>query len=181
MTDLAWPTVLACGTSPELLLASVADEDGSVPASHIATCPSCRDALRQLGPRLDVLHRTGSVPSAVPAGIQRQVLARVRHLRTGPSVDIASRQGRTAVSEDVIAQCSRAAAEEVEGVHAAQVTVRQPGLSLEVGLVVGFERSIPQVVHAVRSAIQATVQRQLAVTTVGIDVNITDIDVPSVA
>lgn len=181
MTDLVWPATLACGTRPELLLASVTDGDGSVPAAHVDACPSCREALRQLTPRLDVLRRTGSVPAAVPAGIQRQVLARIRHLRAEALVEIANRGGRTAVSEDVIAWCGRASAEQVDGVHRAQVTLRPPGLVLEVRLVVGFGRPIPDVVAEVRAAIDAMVQTQLALSPAGIDIDVTDIEIPSVA
>lgn len=181
MMDLVWPATLACGTRPELLLASVTDGDESVPAAHIDTCPSCRDALRQLGPRLDVLHRTGAVPAAAPARIQRQVLAQIRHLRAGPLVEIDNRGGRTAVSEEVIVACGRAAAEQVKGVHSAQVSLRPPGLVLEVRLVVGFERPIPEVGAAVRLAIDAMMDNQLGITTAGIDIDIADIDLPSVA
>lgn len=179
--DLTWPATMPCGTPPELLLASVTDGDDSIAAGHVATCPFCRDALRQLAPRLDVLQRTGTVPSAVPARIQQQVLARIRHLRAGASVEIANRGGRTAVSEDVIASCSRAAAEQVEGVHGAQVTLRPPGLVLEVRLVVGFQPPIPEIVAAVRSAIDAMVEHHLAITPAGIDIDVADIDLPSVA
>ncbi|MGI8751383.1 MAG: hypothetical protein ACR2MN_03560 [Acidimicrobiales bacterium] len=179
--DLTWPATLACGTRPELLLASVTDGDSSVPASHITTCPSCRDALRQLRPRLDVLQRTGTIPAAAPARIQGQVLARIRHLRAGALVEIADGGGRTAVSADVIASCGRMAAEQVEGVHGVQVTLRSPGLVLEVRLIVGFERPIPEVVAAVRLAIDAMVEHQLAITTAGIDIDVADIDLPSVA
>ncbi|MDQ2725046.1 MAG: Asp23/Gls24 family envelope stress response protein [Actinomycetota bacterium] len=181
MTDLLWTATLPCGTRPELLLASVSDEDGSVAAGHVTTCPFCRDALRQLGPRLDVLQRTGTIPSAVPARIQRQVLARIRHLRAGTAVEIANRGGRTAVSEDVIALCGAAAAEQVEGVHSAQVALRLPGLVLEVRLIVGAQRPIPEVVAAVRAAIDAVMEHQLAITTAGIDIDVADIDLPSVA
>ncbi|MDQ6799011.1 MAG: alkaline shock response membrane anchor protein AmaP [Actinomycetota bacterium] len=177
--DLVWPATLACGTRPELLLASVTDGDESVAAAHVDSCPSCRDALRQLRPRLDVLRRTGTVPPAAPARIQRQVLARIRHLRAGDLVEIDDRGGRTAVSEDVIASYSRAAAEQVDGVHGAQVTLRPPGLFLDVRLTVGFERPIPEVVAAVRSAIDTMMEAQLAIITAGIDVDITDIDAPS--
>ena len=181
MTDLVWPATLACGTRPELLLASVTDGDDTVPAAHVDSCPSCREALRQLAPRLDVLRRTGSVPAAVPPGIQRQVLARIRNLRAEALVEIANRGGRTAVSEDVIAWCSRAAAEQVDGVHRAEVTLRPPGLVLQVRLVVGFERPIPDLVAEVRVAIDAMVQSQLALTPAGIDIDVADIEVPSVA
>lgn len=181
MTDLVWPVTLACGTRPELLLASVTDGDGSVPAAHVDGCPSCRDALRRLAPRLDVLQHTGSVPAAVPARIQRQVLARIRHLRTGAVVEIATRGGRTAVSEDVIAWCARATAEQVDGVHRAQVVLRPPGMALQVRLVVGLERPIPEVVAAVRAAIGTMVKQQFAIPTAGIDIDVADIDLPSVA
>lgn len=181
MTDLLWPATLPCGTPPELLLASVTDGDDSISVAHVTTCPFCLDALRQLGPRLGVLQRTGTIPSAVPARIQRQVLARIRPLRSGASVEIANRGGRTAVSEDVITSCSRATAEQVEGVHGARVTLRPPGLVVEVRLVVGFQRPIPEVVAAVRSAIDAMVEHQLAITAAGIDIDVADIDLPSVA
>lgn len=179
--DLVWPATLACGTRPELLLASVTDGDDSVPASHVATCPSCQEALRQLGPRLEVLQRTSTIPSAVPGRVQRQVLARIRYLRTGPLLEIADGGGRTAVSEDVITSFSQAAAEQVDGVHGAQVTLRPPGLVLQVRLVVGFERPIPEVVAEVRSAIDSMVEHQLAVATTSIDIDVADIDRSSVA
>ncbi|MDQ2728723.1 MAG: Asp23/Gls24 family envelope stress response protein [Actinomycetota bacterium] len=179
--DLVWPVTLACGTRPELLLASVIDGDDSVPAAHVDSCPSCHDALRQLGPRVDILQRTDTVPSAAPPRIQRQVLARILQLRAGALVEIDDHGGRTAVSEDVIASCGLVAAEQVDGVHRAEVTLRSHGLVLEVRLVVGFERPIPEVVAAVRSAIGAMVEHQLAITTAGIDIDVADIDFPSVA
>ncbi|MDQ6783026.1 MAG: Asp23/Gls24 family envelope stress response protein [Actinomycetota bacterium] len=175
--DLAWPETLACGTPPELLLASMADGDGAVSPAHIAGCSSCRAALRQLGPGLDVLHITDGIPSSVPPQVQRQVLARIRHLRAGPLVEIGWRRGRTAVTEDVIVSCGQVAAEEVAGVHRAQVTLQSPGaFVLEVRLVVGFDRPIPEVAPAVRSAIDAMMRHQLAITPSGIDIHVANIE-----
>ncbi len=177
MTLTIDPERLACGTPVELLLAHLAGDPDAVTAAHAGTCPHCRTAAAELAPGLGVLQREVAAPTpAVPAGVERSVLRRIRMgLAASEEVPLpAAGRGRTTARAGVIAEVARLAADAVPGVSRVSVDVAGD-LALSVSLAVRYGQPIPALAAEVRDAVAGELRTRLGLRVGSIDVEVADL------
>jgi len=171
-------TRLACGADLHELAGQVFEGAAPADAAHQRSCPHCQAALRRIRAVADDVQGLATEPVAVPPGLLRSVISRLRSVPALVTVDVRTR-GATMVADDVIAEVSKRAALSVEDVgYAAVVTSEQTPtgmVGLRVRLVVAYGPALHAVADGVRTAIAQDVAALTGATLRSVDVTIDDL------
>ncbi|MEJ7798688.1 MAG: hypothetical protein WKF42_09330 [Solirubrobacteraceae bacterium] len=171
-------TRLACGADLHQLAEQVFEGAAPADSRHQRSCPQCQAALRRIRAVADDVQGLAAEPVAIPPGLLRSVMSRLRSAPALVTVDVHAR-GATMVAEDVFNEVARRAALSVEGVGYASVLASEPAASgmvgLRVRLVVVYGPSLPALAVAVRVAVQRDVARLTGATLDCVDVAIDDL------
>ena len=169
---------LQCGTALLELVEQVADDQPPRDPSHQAACMHCRRALAHIGGVLGDIRELAAKPVTVPPDLARQVMRRLRGERTPIALAVAQR-GRTSVTDVIVAQVARHAAQSVPAVTFAPARV-SPGATagsalLSVRLVVAFGPSLEDVAAQVRERVARDVARLTGLVPEAIDIVVDDL------
>lgn len=153
--------ILSCGQRLDDLTEQVFDGAEPADRDHQATCPHCQAALGHIRAVEADARGIATERVEVPAGLARQVMARLRAAPGLLTVAVTER-GTTNVAEGVVARVAREAAMRVSGVRFASTFPGErsgSGLSgLRMRLVVDYGPSL----HALADDVRDRVRRETA-------------------
>ena len=171
-------TQLVCGRDLVALAAQVFDGAAPVDDRHQLSCSHCQAALRRIRAVADDVRGLAAEPVAVPPGLLRAVMARLRAAPALVTVDLRT-HGVTMVADDVIAEVAVRAALSVDGVGYASVLATEPTtagtVGLRVRLVVSYGPALHAIADGVRAAITRDVTRLTGAALASVDVAIDDL------
>jgi len=160
------------------LARQVFDSELAHDPEHEQRCPECRAALAHIHAVAKDLNRVATAPVAVPAGLLRRVMARLRTAPALLTVTVGSR-GTTEVAESVVARVAREAALHVEGVAFASALPScrpaEHSSGLRVRLVVSYGPSLHTLAALVRESVGRATAERTGVQIEHIDVSIDDL------
>jgi len=169
---------LSCGVGLDELARQVFDGELASDREHQRRCPECAVALAHIRAVAEGLDRVATAPVAVPAGVLRRVMVRLRAAPALLTVTVGS-QGTTEVAESVVARVAREAALAVEGVKfASALPSSRPaghGPGLRVRLVVSYGPSLHSLAALVRDSVGRATADRTGVHIEHIDVSIDDL------
>ena len=169
---------LQCGTALLQLVEQVADDQPPRNRSHQAACPHCGRALVHIGGVLGDIREFAAEPVTAPPDLARQVMWRLRRERT-PIALAAPQRGRTSVTDAIVAQVARHAAQSLPAVAFASArvgpSVTAGSVLLSVRLVVAFGPSLEDVAAEVRERVARDVARLTGLVPETIDIVVEDL------
>lgn len=147
-------TRLACGRDLLALVEQVSDGLPPAEPEHQAACPHCQGALARIRSTTADLRGLAAEPVAVPSGLARRVMARLRDEQARLALAPGER-GRTSVNRAIVAQVANRAALAVPEVAFASAGVGggEGSVRIEVHLVVAYGPAVARVAGAVRERI----------------------------
>jgi uncharacterized alkaline shock family protein YloU len=169
---------LPCGVPLLALVEQVSGARSPDDPAHQTRCPHCRRALGRIRAVLDEVRRLAADPVAIPPGLARQVMERLRGKPTEIPLAPGPR-GRTSVSDATVAQVARRAALTAPGVVFASALVVSgtagESLRVTVHLVVAFGPPIGEVAARVRERVARDVARLAGIRPDAIEIAVDDI------
>lgn len=169
-----------CGTKLAPLIAQVADGAPAADPAHQAECPYCQAALSHIRELWSDVQALADLPIRAPRGLLDEVRARI----SGPGDAVTlpdATNGRTQISEAVLAGIAREAAQAIPAVAFASVLAHAAGpgsVVLRVRLVTAYGPSLHHLAGAVREQIVTHVRRMTGVRVTEVDVSIDDLATP---
>ncbi|MBT8225185.1 MAG: hypothetical protein HKP61_08275 [Dactylosporangium sp.] len=185
---------LPCGASLDLLIEQVADGragvgtggraggDAAERARHQAGCACCRAALAEAELRWSPVRATATAPVAVPEGLLRSILERVRDIAdAGHGLIRYTGHGATRITARALRRIISRASTGIPGVAAVLGSRVDPGtrpVRVAVEVIATDDRPLPQLTSDIRAAIRVELDRGASLDDPTVDVLVQDIAFP---
>lgn len=168
---------LPCGRLAGEVLDAVIDPGYELDA-HQRACPHCGQELAALARSWALVETAASTPVQIPAGALDRVVEDVRSRihRPGRSRQVAHHPtGAVRVSESVLVDMARAAAQSVEGVGAVAVAGRLVDTTMDVEVVLAYGEDLAAAAERIRRRVTQTVDALAGVPLERVGVHIVDV------